>query len=126
MSKEMFAYRVRSGVDVPAETIVMLLRSASARAMIEAMVTGTSNRTRMSDARQILDLLIPDPRKFTRSQETTAALSRAHELRSESSRAMKVAEELAEDAWGSVRVEEIAEPGDDADHLGSSGALPRA
>lgn len=128
MSKEMYAYRVREGVDVPGETIVMLLRSASARAMIEGMVTGTSNRTRMSDASQILNLHIPDPTKFAKSQETLEALTRAHDLRTESSREMQLAEELADDAWGQVRVDEVTDATADVDeaHLGTPGAMPPA
>lgn len=127
MSKEMYAYRVRDGVDVIPEVIVMLLRSPQARAMLEGMVTGTSNRTRMSDAEQILDLLIPDPRSMALAEETVDALADAHESRARSMEALQQAEHLAEQAWGDAQVEDIDDEesaGDD--HLGEPGAVPPA
>lgn len=130
MSKEMFAYQVRDGVDVPAEVIVSLLRSPQARAMIEGMVTGTSNRMRMSSAQQILGLLIPDPRAFSYAQETVDALSDAHELRGRSLAALHRSERLAEQAWGDAQVDSIDEDDLDSsaedDHLGEAGAMPPA
>ena len=127
MSKEMYAYRMRDGVDIRPETVVMLLRSASARAMIEGMVTGTSNRTRMSDVAQILDLLIPDPRQFDASDETVEALGRAHRLRDEAHMALRQAEALADSAWGSAAIatDDAADQLElEADHTGPVGSVP--
>lgn len=127
MSKEMYAYRVREGIDVRPETVVMLLRSASARAMIEGMVTGTSNRTRMSDVKQILALLIPDARQFKASNKTVEALGRAHRLRDEAHMALREAEAFADSAWGptAIATEDAANQPQD-DHTGPAGSVPPA
>lgn len=69
-----------------------------------------------------------DPTKFAKSQETLEALTRAQDLRTESSREMQLAEELADDAWGQVRVDEVTDATADVDeaHLGTPAAMPPA
>jgi type I restriction-modification system DNA methylase subunit len=59
MSKEMYAYRVKDGVAALPGYIALMLRSPLARDLIFGLVSGTSNRTRLSDAEQLLDIPFP-------------------------------------------------------------------
>jgi type I restriction-modification system DNA methylase subunit len=59
MSGEMYAYRVKDPKAASAIYLQLLLRSPGARQLIEGMTTGTSNRTRLESAEQLLDLPIP-------------------------------------------------------------------
>jgi hypothetical protein len=59
MSSEMYAYRVKDHSVVSPVYLQLLLRSRPAREMLEGMTTGTSNRTRLENAGQLLELPIP-------------------------------------------------------------------
>jgi len=61
MSKEMFAYRVKDGVDVLPEYVVVMLRTEPVNAMILGRVSGTSGRLRVNDPREILDIPVLKP-----------------------------------------------------------------
>lgn len=59
MSSEMYAYRVKRGVQVSSVYLQLLLRSPAAQELLWGMVTGTSNRTRLESAEQLLELPVP-------------------------------------------------------------------
>lgn len=59
MSSEMYAYHVKKGSEVSPVYLQLLLRSPAAQELLWGMVTGTSNRTRLERAEQILELPIP-------------------------------------------------------------------
>lgn len=61
MSKEMFPYVVRRGTGVLPEYMALLLRTDLAKTLIHGWITGTSNRTRLSDADQLLAIPVPAP-----------------------------------------------------------------
>ena len=59
MSQEMFSYHVKDPSRASAVYLQLLLRSHAARELIEGLITGTSNRTRLENPWQLLHLPIP-------------------------------------------------------------------
>jgi hypothetical protein len=59
MSAEMFAYRVKDPKVTSPVYLQLLVRSKAARELLEGLTTGTSNRTRLESAGQLLELPIP-------------------------------------------------------------------
>ena len=59
MSEEMFSYHVKDPSRASAVYLQLLLRSHSARELMEGLITGTSNRTRLENPWQLLHLPIP-------------------------------------------------------------------
>lgn len=59
MSPEMYAYRVKDASAACAGYLALILRSRQALDLLEGMSTGTSNRTRLESAEQLLDLPVP-------------------------------------------------------------------
>ncbi len=59
MSIEMYGYCVKDHNAASAVYLQLLIRSSGARQLIEGMTTGTSNRTRLESAEQLLQLPIP-------------------------------------------------------------------
>lgn len=59
MSNEMYAYRIKDPTVACAVYLQLLLRSSTAKELLEGMITGTSKRTRLESAEQLLELPIP-------------------------------------------------------------------
>ena len=76
MSKEMFAYRLRSGVEVDLHFLQLLLRSEAAKDMLLGFATGTSNRTRVESPEQLMGFPLP-PLPSMAEQEVAASEARA-------------------------------------------------
>lgn len=75
MSKEMFAYRVKEGMQVMPEYVAVLLRAEPVKAMILGRVSGTSNRLRVTEPQQILDVPVLAPPSLD-EQERVVAMAR--------------------------------------------------
>jgi hypothetical protein len=73
MNPEMYAYRVKNTGEVSPVYLQLLLRTNSSRELLEGMITGTSNRTRLESAEQLLGLPIP-PLPTLDEQEQIAAI----------------------------------------------------
>lgn len=93
MSNEMFPYRPTDKV-LP-EYLAMLLRADVAKTLIHGRVTGTSNRTRVTDPSQILDIPIPEPPPISQQKLIVAAALNARQRWNE-------AEQKAEDCEATV------------------------
>jgi type I restriction-modification system DNA methylase subunit len=99
MSTEMFPYRVKAPEKVLPEYILLMLRTPDARALIEGMVTGTSNRTRLSSPGEILGMLLPKPPTKKRQQQMVDGLIRSHDQRAAANDALDAASALAAAEW---------------------------
>jgi type I restriction-modification system DNA methylase subunit len=100
MSKEMYPYRIKPGVDAEPEFVQLILRSRTAVEMLWGLATGTSNRTRLENPQQLLELPIP-PLPDRRIQEGEAdQVRRAQELRREAAQRLRAAQEAAQNTWG--------------------------
>ncbi|MDP9885498.1 hypothetical protein J2W21_003021 [Sinomonas atrocyanea] len=82
MSKEMYAYRLREGASERAslEYIQILLRSDAAKEMLLGFTTGTSNRTRLENAEQLLEFPIPPLPEMAEQNEKSEKLREAYAL----------------------------------------------
>lgn len=100
MSKEMFRYQVRSGSDAVPEYLQLLLRTTVARELLMGLVTGTSNRTRLESAEQLLALPIPPLPELKVQEELATQVREAHELRARSLENLENAHESANAGWG--------------------------
>jgi type I restriction enzyme M protein len=100
MSKEMFRYRVRSGSDAVPEYLQLLLRTTVARELLMGLVTGTSNRTRLESAEQLLALPIPPLPELKVQEELATQVREAHELRVRALENLENAHESANAGWG--------------------------
>lgn len=108
MSKEMYAYRIRPGVPADPDYVAALLRTDAARDLIHGLITGTSNRTRLQSAAQLLQVPIPPLPGLPEQQEAAATLRRARDLALEADRLRRRANADAARPWERVGVE--AEP----------------
>jgi hypothetical protein len=79
MSKEMFAYEMVDPETAHPAYIALMLRTPQAKALIEGMVTGTSNRTRLSSPDEILSLRIPALPPMSEQEKLVAPLTEAHD-----------------------------------------------
>lgn len=81
MSKEMFAYRVKDGVDVLPEYVAIMLRTPPVRDMILGRVSGTSNRLRITDAEQLLGVPVLAPPDRAEQERIVDVANEAAEFR---------------------------------------------
>lgn len=100
MSKEMYAYRLKEDAQALAEYVQILLRTPAARDMLLGFTTGTSNRTRLESASQLLDFPIP-PLPPMEEQDTKAAeLYEAHALQRQAMQRLDALRDEAQGVWG--------------------------
>lgn len=99
MSKEMFAYRLRAGVDVDLHYLQLVLRTEAAKDMLLGFATGTSNRTRIESPEQLSSFPLPPlPSKI--EQESKAASARhAYEMQRQAQETMAHLLDGAQDTW---------------------------
>ena len=99
MSSEMYAYRVRAGVDASPIYLALLLRSEPARELLMGMVTGTSNRTRLEGPEQLLQLPMPPLPDFDEQRRIAAQFTRAINGRREAEAQRRDAEAAVAVVW---------------------------
>lgn len=97
MSNEMFPYRATDQV-LP-EYLAMLLRADVAKTLIHGRVTGTSNRTRVTDPAQILDIPIPLPPSIPEQKLIVSAAKNARQRRTEAEKKASECEATVAAAW---------------------------
>jgi len=99
LSKEMYRYRLKEGAGAIPEYLQLLLRTPVAQELLMGLVTGTSNRTRLESAEQLLELPIP-PLPDTAVQEQVAAeVQEAHRLRRQALEQLSAAHNTANQEW---------------------------
>lgn len=99
MSKEMYAYRVKSSASVSSHYVTLLLRSPAAQELLMGLTTGTSNRTRLESAEQLLDLPIPPLPPVAEQTRIATEFRASLEQRSEADRLQRSAETDAAGLW---------------------------
>lgn len=112
MSREMFAYQARAGVDVNLGYLAEVLRSPVARELLFGLVTGTSNRNRLVESGQLLKLPVPRPPSRA-EQDLVADLRRnAHKLRGAATRESSEAAYSVGQGWAIDIGSPIADAGE--------------
>jgi hypothetical protein len=99
MSDEFFAYRVKQPSAVSTVYLSLLLRSQPARELLEGMSTGTSNRTRLKRADQLLDLPIPPLPPISEQRRIAKQFTDAVAAREGAEAMQQTAEDHAGGAW---------------------------
>lgn len=99
MSKEMFAYRVKPGVDVLPKYVALMLRTRPVRDMILGLVSGTSGRTRVTDPQQILSVPVLKPPSRREQDAAVAIGDQAAEYRRQADERLAQATELVAASW---------------------------
>lgn len=99
LSKEFYPYRVKQDSPVPPEFITALLRSSSARKLIAGMVSGTSMRTRLENAEQLLRLPLPSLPTPSRMEAIAAKRRKWTQLQLEAADADESIKKSAERPW---------------------------
>jgi N-6 DNA Methylase len=110
MSKEMFAFRTRPDVKVLPEYVQLLLRTKVAQELLMGLVTGTSNRTRLESAEQLLNLPIPPLPSLDYQEEHALAVQGAHQLRREATRRLASAHTAIATVWRQAERVELPDP----------------
>jgi type I restriction-modification system DNA methylase subunit len=100
MSKEMFAYEMVNPKTTHPAFIALMLRTPQAKALIEGMVTGTSNRTRLSSPDEILSLRIPELPSMADQEALVADLTEAHESYRRTWALLAAASASSDNVWG--------------------------
>ncbi len=99
MSKEMYAYRVKDPFVASPVYLQLLIRSQAAREMLEGMTTGTSNRTRLESAEQLLELPVPPLPSLSDQQEVADRFLDSVGSRRDAEKMQGEAEQAAHQAW---------------------------
>jgi hypothetical protein len=99
MSKEMFAYRARGGVDVNLSYLAEVVRAPIARDLLYGLVTGTSNRNRLTEPTQLLGLPVPRPPARPQQDSLASTRRKAEKLRGAASLAAVEAATAAAATW---------------------------
>jgi hypothetical protein len=99
MSTEMYAYKVKDPRKASAIYLQLLLRTQGARQLLEGMTTGTSNRTRLESAEQLLELPMPPLPPRAEQLKTAKAFERSITAGREAREARDEAEGEAAAAW---------------------------
>lgn len=105
MSKEMYAYDVLDETAVLPEYVALMLRTPQVRAIVEGLVTGTSNRTRLSSAEEVLALRLPPLPTISTQKELVSKLNEAHEAYRRTWALLESTADGAESVWGIEVVE---------------------
>jgi len=99
MSLEMFAYRVKNPSEASPVYLQLLLRSRPARELLEGMATGTSNRTRLESAEQLLRLPVPPLPSIGQQRKVAETFDRSIAARRAALDSQEEAEATAAEAW---------------------------
>lgn len=99
MSKEMFAYRLRPGVEVDLHYLQLLLRSEAAKDMLLGFATGTSNRTRVESPEQLLNFALPPLPSAAEQREAAAAARSAYAMQRTAQETMRKLLGVAQESW---------------------------
>jgi hypothetical protein len=99
MSEEMFSYRLKDPSRASAVYLQLLLRSHAARELIEGLITGTSNRTRLENAAQLLSLPIPPLPSIDEQMQIASIQAASFESRRASEDYERKVTELIEAVW---------------------------
>jgi hypothetical protein len=99
MSLEMHAYRVKDGVEALPEFIQLILRTETANEMLWGLTTGTSNRTRLESAGQLLALPIPPLPDLAEQQRHADELNEILRLRRDAQARMSAAQSAVQQTW---------------------------
>jgi type I restriction-modification system DNA methylase subunit len=107
MSSEMYPYRVKDPRKCSAVYLQLLLRSTGARQLLEGMTTGTSNRTRLESAEQLLNLPIPPLPSIDEQHETERTFSLSVDATRTATETRLEAESEAASVWKLETIETI-------------------
>lgn len=99
LSSEMYAYRVKDEAEADVTYLALLLRSQAAKELLTGMVTGTSNRTRLERADQLLELPVPPLPTLPEQRAIAEQFSQSIIARREAEAARRDAEEAAATVW---------------------------
>lgn len=108
MSAEFFTYRILDPKRVSAIYLALLVRSKAALELLEGMSTGTSNRTRLENAEQLLALPVP-PLPSIEDQQRIADTFAASAAARQSAEQLKTEAELSASTPWSVTSNETFE-----------------
>ncbi len=109
MSSEMHAYRVKEGVEAVSEFLLLVLRTKTANEMLWGLTTGTSNRTRLENAEQLLALPIPPLPPLIEQEQQAKELNEILRLRREVGQRFASAQDSVQETW---RAGSFSEPSD--------------
>jgi type I restriction-modification system DNA methylase subunit len=101
MSSEMHAYRIKDGVDALPEFIQLILKTRTANEMLWGLTTGTSGRTRLENAQQLLGLPIPPLPPLAEQQLQADELNEIIRLRREAAVRLDAAHDVVQQTWRS-------------------------
>jgi N-6 DNA Methylase len=110
MSKEMYAYRVKPGVEAAVEFLQIILRTRTANEMLWGLTTGTSNRTRLENAAQLLALPIPPLPSLDEQEVHAEELRESLRLRREATDRLQSVESLVQGTWQARDFVQIPDP----------------
>jgi type I restriction enzyme M protein len=99
MSKEMFAYERRSGVEVDLHYLQLLLRSEAAKEMLLGFATGTSNRTRLESPEQLLSFPLPPLPNISEQKQIASRARLAYKLQRRAQERMRALLGDAQESW---------------------------
>jgi type I restriction enzyme M protein len=99
MSQEMYSYHVKDPLRASVVYLQLLLRSRAARELLEGLITGTSNRTRLENPEQLLDLPIPPLPPIDEQMQVARIQAAAFESRRESQDYERKVAETVEAVW---------------------------
>jgi hypothetical protein len=99
LSKEFYAYRVIDPSKASAVYLALALRTPAARELLEGMATGTSNRTRLESADQLLDLPMPPLPPIEEQEAIAATFLQSVESRRSAVELQQEAEQFASGPW---------------------------
>lgn len=103
MSAEMYAYRVKNPKVASPVYLQLLIRSTAARELLEGLTTGTSNRTRLESAEQLLELPIPPLPDLAEQRRIAKAFQRSIAARAVALDSQRDAEDSVESRWPESR-----------------------
>jgi hypothetical protein len=110
MSSEMHAYRVKPGVDAIPEFIQLILRTRTANEMLWGLTTGTSNRTRLESAEQLLALPIPPLPSLAEQRRYAVELNETLSLRREAAVRLAETHDAVQRTWEAEPFPREADP----------------
>lgn len=110
MSSEMHAYRIKPGVDAVPEFIQLILKTRTANEMLWGLTTGTSNRTRLESAEQLLALPIPPLPDVAEQQRQADELIEINRLRRDAAARLAAAHKEVQETWRAQDFPELPDP----------------
>lgn len=99
MSKEMFAYRLRSDINADLHYLQLLLRSEAAKEMLLGFTTGTSNRTRVESPEQLLSFPLPPLPTIAEQEEAASDARAAYAMQRAAQETMRKLLSEAQESW---------------------------